>query len=222
MNLLSCTLAPSGGKVKSRSSGFKSSHAESSCNTSHCPRSPLCRVSFEVFALFGRLEIRVDWELQLLASSIHGSTWAAPHPVIGQPQLAREGVLAVHTKPIVARLTTIPKSAASALQLQLYVDAPPDSLHHPPLRISVDEIRHLILVRPGRFTLGSHHLQGEMEVNCKEQCSFRRKHGGGIMQGCSVANGEGAVLSLHGRSRAHSHGPKHPKRSPTDYTVVAE
>ena len=143
--------------------------------------------------MFGRLEIWVDWELQLLASWIHGSTWAAPHPVISQAQLAREETFAVDAQLIIPSLLPILKSAASALQLQLNVDVPPDRLHHPALRISVDEICHLVLVGPGPFTLSIHHLQGTMEVNGKKQSSFRCEHEGGGWK--VVACGMGMVPS---------------------------
>ena len=99
--------------------------------------------------------------------------------MISQAQLAGEETFAVDAQPVIPSLLPILKYAMNALQLQLNVDVPPDRLHHPALRISVDEIRHLVLVGPGPFTLGIHHLQGTMEVNGRKQSSFRREHEGG-------------------------------------------
>lgn len=103
----------------------------------------------------------------------------SPHPVVRQAQLAWKSISAVDTQPVIPRLLHIPGSIQCALNLQLDVDAPPDCLCHPALRISIYKIGNLILLRPRPLTLGLHLLQDTVEVNSKKQSMLRRQQQGG-------------------------------------------
>lgn len=103
---------------------------------------------------------------------------------------------------------------ASTFLLQLDVDAPPHCLLHPSLGISVHPIRHLVIARPGSFTLGIHPVQATIEVNGQKQSCLRRQHEGVGAEVSAVSGGDLDILSLREPSRAHGHGRRRPHPNP--------
>ena len=156
--------------MASRSSGFSVNQTLPSWRLSQTAWR--CSANLRSFPCFDVFILGYTESSHVIPLSFTGPR-ATSAPVICQPQFTRKGVSAIHANPIVPGPVFIPHAVASTLQLQLEVDMAPNVLLHPPRRIPVHVIHHLVIFCHSRMCLLVHILQTALGVNGQEQSTQR-------------------------------------------------